>query len=68
MFPANVYAARAGLSIGDAPVTPLVPRAVLQVVFLAATLAAGFGTSRERNDATRRRGGRNTPHASAHST
>lgn len=35
MFPANVYAARAGLSIGDAPVTPLVPRAVLQVVFLA---------------------------------
>jgi len=41
MFPANVHAARAGLSIGGTPVTPLVPRAVLQVVFLAATVVAG---------------------------
>jgi hypothetical protein len=48
MFPANVHAARAGLSIGDVPVTPLVRRAVLQVVFLAAALVAGFGASRER--------------------
>lgn len=55
MFPANVHAARAGLSIGDTPVTPLVPRTVPQVVFLGATLVAGFGASRERNDATRRR-------------
>jgi uncharacterized membrane protein len=42
MFPANVHAARAGLTIGRVPVTPIVPRAVLQVVFLAAVLAAGF--------------------------
>jgi uncharacterized membrane protein len=42
MFPANVHAARAGLTIGDVPVTPLVPRAILQVVFLAAMLVAGF--------------------------
>jgi uncharacterized membrane protein len=43
MFPANVHAARAGLELGGAPVTPLVPRTVLQLVFLAAVLAAGFG-------------------------
>lgn len=58
MFPANVHAARAGLSIGDAPVTPLVPRAVLQVMFLAAALVAGFGASRCLN----------VPRASADST
>jgi uncharacterized membrane protein len=43
MFPANVHAARAGLEIGGAAVTPLVPRTILQVVFLAAVLVAGFG-------------------------
>jgi uncharacterized membrane protein len=42
MFPANVYAAREALQIGGAPVTPLVPRTALQVVFLAAVLWAGF--------------------------
>lgn len=41
MFPANVHAAREGLTIGGAPVTPLVPRAALQALFLAAVLAAG---------------------------
>jgi uncharacterized membrane protein len=43
MFPANVHAARAGLTIGGAPVTPIVLRTALQVVFLAAVLAAGLG-------------------------
>jgi uncharacterized membrane protein len=42
VFPANVHAAREGLSIGGAPVTPLVPRALLQAVFLLAVLTAGF--------------------------
>lgn len=46
VFPANVHAARAGLTIGGSPVTPLVPRIALQVVFLAATLVAGFGGRR----------------------
>jgi uncharacterized membrane protein len=41
MFPANVHAARAGLSIGGRPVTPLGPRAALQVLFLGAVLVAG---------------------------
>ncbi|MER6141274.1 hypothetical protein ABT174_14580 [Streptomyces sparsogenes] len=40
MFPANVHAARSGLTLGGKPVTPLVPRTVLQVVFLAACAAA----------------------------
>jgi len=46
IFPANVHAAREGLSIGGTAVTPLVPRAALQIVFLAAVLAAGFGRRR----------------------
>jgi uncharacterized membrane protein len=42
VFPANVHAARESLSIGGAKVTPLIPRALLQVVFLGAVLVAGF--------------------------
>jgi uncharacterized membrane protein len=57
LFPANVHAAREGLTIGGAPVTPLVPRAVLQLVFLAAVLAAGFGAHGVRRYAGERRRG-----------
>jgi len=39
MFPANVHAARAGLSIAGRPVTRLGPRTLLQLVFLAAAVA-----------------------------
>jgi uncharacterized membrane protein len=39
MFPANIHAARAGLSIAGRPVTPLGPRTAMQVVFLGATIA-----------------------------
>ena len=39
MFPANVYAALAGLTLDGAPAMALLPRTLLQVVFLAATLA-----------------------------
>jgi uncharacterized membrane protein len=46
MFPANLHAARAGLAIGGRPVTPLVPRTALQLVFLAATLAVVIGVGR----------------------
>ncbi|WP_437785954.1 DoxX family protein [Sorangium sp. So ce1097] len=52
MFPANVHAARAGLTLGGSPVTPLVPRTLLQIVFIAATVAVaivGRGEDRRRN-------------------
>jgi uncharacterized membrane protein len=44
VFPANVYAARHALTIGGRAATPVVTRAVLQVVFLLAVLAAGIGS------------------------
>ena len=46
MFPANVRAAREGLTIGGTSTMPLAPRALLQAVFIAAILAAGFGRVR----------------------
>ncbi|XYI03156.1 DoxX family protein [Sorangium sp. So ce1128] len=46
MFPANVHAARAGLTLGGSPVTPLVPRTLMQIVFIAATVAAAIGARR----------------------
>ncbi|KYF70521.1 DoxX family protein [Sorangium cellulosum] len=42
MFPANVHAARAGLTLGGSPVTPLVPRTLLQIAFVAATIAVAI--------------------------
>ncbi|GGM62762.1 hypothetical protein GCM10011608_54970 [Micromonospora sonchi] len=39
MFPANVSAARRGLTLGGRPVTPLGSRALLQVLFIAAAVA-----------------------------
>ena len=42
MLPANVHAALNGLTLGGKPVTPLVPRVLLQAYFLVAVLLAGF--------------------------
>jgi hypothetical protein len=42
MFPANVRAARQNLTLGGKAATPLPLRALLQTVFIAALLAAGF--------------------------
>jgi hypothetical protein len=42
VFPANVHAANAALTIGGRPVLGVLPRALIQVVFLAAVLAAGY--------------------------
>lgn len=50
VFPANVYAALNELTLGGRPVTELLPRALMQVVFLAATIAA---TARGRRQAPR---------------
>jgi uncharacterized membrane protein len=43
LFPSNVRAAPEGLTIGGRPVPPLLPRAAIQVVFVAATVAVVFG-------------------------
>src|SRR5262245_56067178 len=43
IFPANVHAARAGLTIAGRPVTALGPRTLLQILFLAATVAVAVG-------------------------
>lgn len=40
MFPANVYEAIHDISFGGHPATPLLPRTAMQIVFLAATIAA----------------------------
>lgn len=40
MFPANVSAARRGLTLGGRPVAPLPARTALQVLFVAAAVAA----------------------------
>ena len=42
LFPANIRAARQGLTIGGRPATVLPLRMLLQLVFLAAVLMAGF--------------------------
>lgn len=42
LFPANIRAARERLTIGGRPATALPLRTLLQVVFIAVVLAAGF--------------------------
>jgi uncharacterized membrane protein len=42
LFPANIRSAREGLPIGGRPATALPLRTLLQLVFLAAVLVAGF--------------------------
>jgi uncharacterized membrane protein len=43
VFPANVHAARKRLTIAGRQVEALIPRMLLQIVFLSATLAVFFG-------------------------
>ncbi|MCX4386721.1 DoxX family protein [Micromonospora peucetia] len=43
MFPANVSAARRGLTFGGRPATPLGPRTAEQALFVAVALAISFG-------------------------
>jgi uncharacterized membrane protein len=45
LFPANVRAAREKMTIAGRPVPPLLPRAAIQIVFVAATLAVVFGAN-----------------------
>lgn len=38
MFPANIHAARKGITIGGRPCTPLFSRTILQIIFFAAVI------------------------------
>jgi uncharacterized membrane protein len=42
MFPANVYAAVAGIDFGGEPATALLPRTLMQLVFIAAAAAVAL--------------------------
>jgi len=54
VFPANVYAAAEGVEISGRAVMGAVPRGIVQVIFLAAVLIAGFAPRwRHRVHATR---------------
>jgi uncharacterized membrane protein len=46
MFPANVYAATAGLTFAGEPATALVPRAGMQVLYVAAAIAVAVAYRR----------------------
>ncbi|WP_324651367.1 DoxX family membrane protein [Georgenia sp. H159] len=46
MFPANVHAASAGLTLGGDPATALLPRTLMQVAYLGAALAVVLATRR----------------------
>ena len=43
IFPANIRAAREGIAIGGRPATPLLKRAIIQVVFRTATIGVIAG-------------------------
>jgi uncharacterized membrane protein len=64
VFPANIYAASQGLMVGDTEAMPLLPRTLLQVVYLSATVAVLTFQLRARRLARRTPG----PEANMHST
>ncbi|MDY0393915.1 DoxX family membrane protein [Virgibacillus halophilus] len=41
MFPANIHAAKLSVKIGESPVTSLLPRTVLQIIFVTTVILAG---------------------------
>lgn len=42
MFPANIRAARKGITIGGRPSTPLFPRTILQIIFFTVVILVGL--------------------------
>ncbi len=46
VLPANIHAARSGVTIGGAPVTALVPRIAIQALFIALVAWSGLRPSR----------------------
>jgi uncharacterized membrane protein len=46
VFPANVHAAQAGVELRGTPATPLIPRALMQLLFIGLTWWSGFVAAR----------------------
>ena len=47
VLPANIHAARSGVTLGGAPATPLVPRVALQALFIALVWWTGIRRHRD---------------------
>jgi uncharacterized membrane protein len=62
VLPANIHAARAGVTLGGAAATPLVPRIALQLLFIALLWWAGW----RRHSQTPRAAGDRDDHLSVH--
>jgi uncharacterized membrane protein len=45
VFPANIRAAREGITIGGKPATPLLARSLIQTLFLIATIAVAIASN-----------------------
>jgi uncharacterized membrane protein len=51
VLPANIHAARSALTLRGAPVTPLMPGIVVQLLFVAVVWRSGIHASRDRGRA-----------------
>ena len=55
VLPANIHAAQAGVAIGGSSATPLVPRVLLQLLFIGLMWWTGLARGGERRDPSGRR-------------
>src|SRR5688572_15864108 len=51
VLPANIHAAQTGVTLGGAPVTPIIPRVLLQVLFITLLWWSGVRPPSARNEA-----------------
>ena len=56
VLPANIHAAQTGVTLGGAAATPIIPRIVLQVLFIALLWWSGVRPPRSRNGAAQQPG------------
>lgn len=56
VLPANIHAAQTGVTLGGAAATPIVPRIVLQVLFIALLWWSGVRPPRARSEAAQQPG------------
>jgi uncharacterized membrane protein len=56
VLPANIHAAQTGVTLGGAAATPIIPRVVLQVLFIALLWWSGVRPPRSRHEAAQQPG------------